>query len=722
MTVAQPLNLSRRGFLGVASGLLLAVALPAPRLFAQAAGGAPTPAPVPPGAFIYVAPDDTVTVMVKHIEMGQGPLTGLATLVAEELDADWSQMRAASAPADDTKYANLAFGTQGTGGSTAIANSFTQMRTAGAQVRRMLVEAAAESWNVDPAEIVVAKGRITHPSGRESGFGALADAAAARPVPQDPVLKTPQQWTLIGTELPKLDTGAKSNGTATFTLDLYPEGVQVVVIERPDRFGATVRGFDDAAALAVPGVRAVRQVPQGVAVYADNTFAALKGRKALTVDWDAAKAVSRNTSALMDEVRAAARTEGRTVEEEGDLAGLSADGVHLIEAEYTFPYLAHAPLEPLDGVITLSEGRAEAWYGCQFPGIDRGAVAQTLGLPLEAVAINVLLAGGSFGRRAQGDAQFAVELADVAKAAGPGSYKLMWTREDDIRGGYYRPMTVHRMRGAIDAEGRITGWEDVIANQSIMAGTAMEAMMQDGLDPTAYEGSVELPYSFGGRRVAWARVERDIPVLWWRSVGSTHTAFATEMMVDELLAAAGRDPLQGRLDLLKPDAVRERAVIEAVRDLSAWPGSRAGGKGYGVGYAKSFGTYVAQVAEVENRNGRPHVTRVWCAVDCGVPVNPNVIRAQIEGGIGYGLCAALLNQISFGNDGRVLERNFDDYRMLRIGEMPQIEVAIIRSDADPTGVGEPGVPPIGPAVANAWRALTGQPVRDLPLTSIGAVA
>ena len=715
---------SRRGFLRAASGLLVAVALPLKTRAQDAAVEAAVPAApaVPPNAFIHVAPDDTVTVIVKHIEFGQGPLTGLATLVAEELDADWSQMRGALAHADDALYANLAFGMQGTGGSTALGNSFLQMRGAGAAVRQMLVETAAEARGVPPAEIAVARGRISHPSGRDSGFGAFAEAAAQRPVPAETPLKPPERWVLIGTDLPKLDTAEKSDGRAQFTLDLYPEGVQIVVIERPRSFGATVKSWDDADARQVAGVRAIRQLPQGIAVYADSTFAALKGRAALTVEWDLSAAETRTSQALMAEMTAAAREAGRTVEESGDLSGLDAPGVTLLQAEYSFPYLAHAPMETLDGVITLSDGRAEAWYGCQFPGLDCPAIARTLGLPGEAVTVHVMLAGGSFGRRAQGSAHFAIELAEVAKAGGNGSYKLMWTREDDIRGGYYRPMTVHRLRGAITPDGRIAAWENVIANQSIVAGTAMEMMMQDGLDPTAYEGSIGLPWTFGGHRVAWRRVDGKVPVLWWRSVGSTHTAMATEMFLDELLEAVGKDPVQGRLDLLRPDATRERAVIEAVRDLAGWQGSKQGDRGYGVAFAKSFGTYVAQIVEVESRDGQPRVTRAWCAVDCGVPVNPNIIRAQMEGGIGFGLGAILHSTITLGENGAVQEGNFDDYPTLRISEMPQVEVTIITSDEAPTGVGEPGVPPIGPAVANAWRALTGQRTRALPMIQAGGVA
>lgn len=721
---------TRRGFLGVSGGFLLGVALTGragAQQSAQAAAGQAAPAappamaPVPPSTFIHIAEDDTVTIISKSVELGQGAMTGIATLIAEELDADWSQIRAELAPGNDALYGNPRSGMQGTGGSSTIRANHTQLRTAGAQARQMLVEAAAEAWGVPAAEISVAKGRITHPSGRDSGFGAFATAANARPVPEKPALKSPDQWVLIGTRLPRLDTADKSTGKAVFALDLYPEGMQVVVIARPTRLGATVASFDDSAARAVPGVRDVRQLPEGVAVYADNTFAALKGRKALTVEWDNSAAETRDTAALYDEMRAAARQPGRTVEEDGDLSGLTADGVKLVEAEYAFPYLAHAPLEALSGVITLADGKADIWTGSQFPGVDRKGAAEVLGLAVDDVTLNVTLAGGAFGRRFTGDLQFARELSHVAKAAGPGTYKVMWTREDDLRGGYYRPMTVHRLRAGVDAKGRITAWENVIANQSILIGTLLGGRIKDGLDNTSYEGSVDLPYDFGGRRVAWSMVKRGFPVTWWRSVGSSHTAFATEMMMDEVFAAVGKDPVQGRLDMLKPDALRERAVIEAVRDMAGWKGSVVDGKGYGVAYAKSFGTLVAQIAEVEDRGGVPHVTRVWCAVDCGLAVNPDVVTAQMQGGIGFGLGAALYNEIRFGPDGAIMDGNFDGYRALRIGEMPRIEVRIIKSDADPGGAGEPGVPPIGPATANAWRALTGTPVRNLPIVARGMV-
>ena len=716
-------QLSRRGFLAAGTGLVVAATLPlgarAQSGAAAALGsGASEAGALIPNAFIRVAPDDTVTVMIKHIEFGQGPYTGLSTLVAEELDADWSQMRAEAAPANDELYKNLAFGMQGTGGSTAIANSYTQMRKAGAAARALLIEAAAEQWGVPASEVTISKGIVSHPSGQSARFGELAEAASGLTPPEDPPLKDPANFVLIGTDVPKLDSRAKSNGTAEFTMDVYRDGMQTVVVAHPDVFGATVAGYDDTAAMAVPGVNAVRQIPQGVAVYASSTSAALKGREALSIDWDMSAAETRTTEEIFDAFSAMA-SEATDAETAGDLTSGFDGADRVIEAEFRFPYLAHAPMEPLDGVIEVTGDGAEVWMGSQFPALDKPAIVQTLGLSPEAVQVNVMLAGGSFGRRAQDTAHFASELAEVAKAAGgEGAWKLVWTREDDIRGGYYRPLTVHKMRGALDADGNIAGWEDVVVNQSIMAGGPMSQMMQDGMDPTSFEGSTKMPYDLPTRRVAWAQADSPVSVLWWRSVGHTHTGYATEVFLDRLLEEGGKDPVQGRLDLIRDDAARDRGVLEKVAEMAGWDGNRVkDGKGYGVAVHESFETYVAEIAEVSDAGGFPKVERVWVAVDCGVAVNPNVIRAQMEGGVGFGLGSVLFDEITLGEGGRVQQSNFDDYRMLRIHEMPEVIVEIVQSDADPTGVGEPGVPPIGPAVANAWRALTGQDVTRLPFTA-----
>ncbi|MFW2543911.1 molybdopterin cofactor-binding domain-containing protein [Primorskyibacter sp. 2E107] len=718
-------KMNRRGFLASSAGLVIGMTLPiAARAQSGAAlalaSGATDEATFAPNAFVRVAPDDTITVMIKHIEFGQGPNTGLSTLVAEEMDAAWSQMRAESAPANNELYKNLAFGMQGTGGSTAMANSYMQMRKAGAAARAMLVAAAAEEWGVPAEEITVSQGVIAH-GDKTSSFGALAEKAAQQTPPDDPAVKTPDQFVLIGKDRPKLDTVAKSNGTATFTMDVYRDGMQTVVVAHPPKFGATVASFDDAAALEVPGVSAVRQIPQGVAVYAASTYAAIKGRNALSIEWDESAAETRTSDEIYTAFSEAAAQGGKDAEVIGDGAAAIDGAARVIEAEFRFPYLAHAPMEPLDGVLELSEEGAEVWMGSQFPGLDLPTVAGTLGLDPSKVSINVMLAGGSFGRRAQDTAHFASELAAVAKAGGPGAYKLVWTREDDLHGGYYRPLTVHKFRAGLAEDGSLTGWENIVANQSIMAGGPMAQMMQDGMDPTAYEGSTRMPYDFANARIGWAAMESPVSVLWWRSVGHSHTGYATEVFLDMVLEAQGKDPVQGRLDLLKADKPRDRAVLEKVAEMAGWDGTSVkGGKAYGVALHESFETYVAQIAEVSDEGGMPKVHRVWCAVDCGVAVNPNVIRAQMEGGIGYGLGSVLFDEITLGEGGTVEQSNFDTYRMLRIDEMPEVMVEIIQSDADPTGVGEPGLPPVGPAVANAWRALTGKTVTTLPFAKAGA--
>lgn len=707
---------SRRGFL---TGLIIAVTLP--RL-TRAEGRAGYFNELPntdgdwaPNAFIRVAPENTVTVLVKHIEFGQGPYTGLTTLVAEEMDADWSQMRAAAAPADAEIYANLAFGMQGTGGSSSLANSFMQMRKAGAAARAMLVAAAAEKFGV-PADQVSVENGMLKAGDQSASFGELAEAAAGQTAPEDPAVKDPADFKLIGTDLPKVDTKAKTNGEAQFSLDVYRDGMLTAVVAHPPKFGATVASLDDSAALEVAGVRKVAQIPQGVAVYADNTYAALKGRAALTVEWDDSTAETRSTDQMIEQWTAAAKAAGNSakdweVEATGDV-DQALDGAEMIEATYVFPYLAHTPMEPLDGVIELGEGSAEVWMGSQMQTGDVGALGRVLGI--NDIRLNTMLAGGSFGRRAQPDAHFGAELAEIAKAHGPGAVKLMWTREDDVKGGYYRPLTVHNIRGAVDADGKITAWDHAVATQPIFIGTPFEGMLQGGPDFSAFEGASELRYTTANHRLRWAQMESPVSTLWWRSVGHSHTGFAVECFVDELLEKAGVDPIEGRLALLGDTHPRESGVLRRVAEMA----DMSGDYGYGVAVVKSFNSYVAQIAEVEDRGGIPHVRRVWCAVDCGIAVNPNVIRAQMEGGIGYGLSAVLYSEITLEEGGMVRQENWDTYPIMRIPQMPAIEVAIIQSAEPPTGVGEPGTPPIGPAVANAWRRLTGKALRRLPVIPV----
>jgi isoquinoline 1-oxidoreductase beta subunit len=718
MTIQTPIA-TRRGFLaGV--GLVIGVAL-APRAFGQTALFQAVPADAPAGAlplnaFVRIAPDGTVTVLSKHIEFGQGPYTGLATLVAEELDADWAQIRAAAAPADDQIYNNLAFAAlgmivQGTGGSTAMANSYMQMRKAGATARAMLVAAAAQTWGVPAAEITVANGRIAHAaSGSESGFGELAELAATMPAPEDPPLKDPADFVLIGKDRPRLDTPSKVDGTAVFTLDILADEMLVAMVAHPAHFGAKVAGFDAAAARAVPGVVDVFEVSHGVAVLAENTFAALKGRAALEIDWDLSAAETRSSDQIYADYRALPDAEALPAAATGDVdAAMAGEGVTLVESEITFPFLAHAPMEPLDAVLVrAADGSIDCYNGAQFPGMDKAAIAEICAVDPAMVRVNTQLAGGSFGRRAQFGSPYMREAAEVFAASGmTRPVKHMWTREDDIRGGFYRPIVVHKMTGALDAGGAIVGWDQRIASQSIM-GSAK-------LDGTVVEGAADMSYAIPNRRVIAHQPKLAVPVLWWRSVGHTHTAFAVETFIDQLLDAGGKDPIEGRIALLD-SSPRHVGVLQRVAELADWGAAPPEGRMRGVAVHKSFNTYVAEIAEVSvGDDGAPRVHKVWCAVDCGVAVNPNIIRAQMEGGIGYGLGAVLFSAVTLGEGGRVLESNFHDYRSLRINEMPEVEVSIIASTEAPTGVGEPGVPPIGPAVSNAWRSLTGQPVRRLPI-------
>ncbi len=721
-------ELSRRRFLqgGAAAGVGLVIGVRAALAVPQPLPGraaAATPGTVAPNAFVRVAPDNTVTVIAKHIEFGQGTYTGLATIVAEELDADWAQVRVESAPADASRYNNLLFGqVQGTGGSTAIANSWEQLRKAGATARAMLVAAAAREWGVPAREIRVEKGVVSHAgSGRRATFGELATTAAALTPPADVPLKDPKDFTLVGTRVPRVDSKAKSDGTARFTIDVYLPDMLTAVIKRPPRFGAQVKAFDAAPAKVVPGVTDVVQVPAGVAVLARNTWAALRGREALRIQWDESAAERRGSAELFAAYRELVQQPGLPARKDGDATAAIGGAARTLEAVYEFPYLAHAPMEPLDCVVQVKAGACEAWAGSQLQTVDHQVVAGALGLPPEKVALHTMLAGGSFGRRATPNGDVAGEAATIVKAIGGRQpVKLIWTREDDIRGGRYRPLYVHRIRAGLDGSGTVVGWEHRIAGQSILTGTFFEpVMVKNGIDSTSVEGASTLPYAIPNLTVELHTTEVGVPVLWWRSVGSTHTAFSTEAFLDELAHAAGQDPVDFRRGLLR-NHPRHLGVLELAAQRAGWGSALPPGRARGVAVHESFNSVVAQVAEVSlGTDGLPRVERVVCAVDCGVAVNPDVIQAQMEGGIGYGLAGAMFSEVVL-EGGRVKQSNFHDYRPLRIEEMPAVEVHVVRSAEPPTGVGEPGVPPIAPAVANALFQLTGQRVRRLPFARLVA--
>ena len=723
---------SRRAFLAgsaaVGGALVVAtvVAWPGAKSFA---GGGLAGGPPRPNAFVRIAPDDTVTVIVKHLDMGQGNTTGLATIVADELDADWAQMRTEFAPANAELYANLAMGpVQGTGGSTAIANSWDQLRRAGAAAREMLVAAAAFAWRAPVAEIAVAKGVVSHaPSGRRATFGELATSASTLPVPQEPRLKVPGQRTLIGTRVPRVDSAAKTDGSAVYALDVRRPGQRTAVVAHPPTFGATVRNFDAAAARAVPGVLDVVEIPTGVAVIARDTWSALKGREALTVAWDTRLAETRSTEALLAEYRAAAARPGLVAARRGDPAGALAGAARVVEAEFDFPHLAHAAMEPLNAVIErAADGGYDVHAGCQLHTIEQAVVAGVLGTTTDRVRLHTQWAGGSFGRRATPEADYLAEAAAVLKATIDKSSEatpihLVWTREDDMAGGRYRPMVHHRVRAGLGRDGRVAGWEHRIVGKSILIGSPFEAMLVlNGVDSTSVEGAADTGYAIPDLRVEVHNAKDGVPVLWFRSVGHSHTAQAVEVVMDELAHAAGADPVAFRLRHLD-DQPRLAAVLRLAAERAGWGDGPAagGGRGRGVAAHTSFGTHVAMVADVVVADGRVRVERIVAAVDCGVPVNPDVIAAQIEGAVGFGLSSVLRNRITLEN-GVVRERNFDAYEPTRLSEMPRVEVHIVPSTADPTGIGEPGVPPLAPAITNAVFAATGRRLRSLPLDLAGA--
>ncbi len=721
-----PSELTRRQFLRLTtlagSGLTLGILMPGcgtgPGGAGSGAGAASGPLAM---SFLRIAPDNTVTVICKHLEAGQGVWTGLPAIVAEELDASWEQMRVESAPARVPMYGNLAMGgkVQLTGGSTAVANSWQQLREAGATARAMLVAAAAKAWGVPAGEIKVSEGVVSHAgAARKATFGELAGLAAKEPVPTQVTLKDPGTFKIIGREkLPRLDARAKSTGKQQFAIDVMLPGMMTAVVMRPPRFGAKVISFDASKAKALPGVVDVVQIPRGVAVVGRDMWSAKKGREALSVTWDESGAEKRGTAELMKQYRALARgKEAVTVVQAGDVEAALAHAAKRLEGEFEFPYLAHAPMEPLTAVCSLSPDKCEIWAGCQFHTVDQANAAAAVGLKPEQVTINTLAAGGTFGRRANPESDYISEVASIAKATG-GKYpvRLIWTREDDITGGRYRPLNYHRVTAAIGKDGKVA-YRQRVVGQSIIIGTPFEAMMvKNGVDPTAVGGSAAEQYDLADAQVSWSQPKVGVPVLWWRSVENTHMAFSKEVMIDELAHAAGQDPVAFRMALLGKHP-RHIGALKLAAEKAGWdaPFPKEKGRGRGVAVHESFGSVVAQVAEVTVKGDKITVDRVVCAVDCGIAVTPDVIRAQMQSGIGYGLSAALYGKITL-TDGHVDQTNFHQYQVLRINDMPRvIEVHIVPSTNPPSGVGEPGTPPIAPAVANAVRAATGIRLHTLP--------
>ena len=719
-----PKEVSRRDFLRIVSlgtaGFVVGCSTtpppspttPSPQ--ATAATPEPTSALQSLNSFVKIGSDDRVTVVIKHAEFGQGVTTGLTTIVAEELDADWEQMSWEFAPADVTQYANLGFKIQGTGGSSSISNSWEQLRKAGAAARAMLVAAAATAWGVKAEEIVVEAGELSHPSGKKSRFGPMAEAASKVEPPAEPKLKDPKDFKLIGKGVKRLDVGEKSSGQAQFTIDVEKPGMVVAVVAHPPQFGATVKSFKADEALKTPGVLEVVQIPRGVAVVAKDFWAAKKGREALVVEWDDSKAEKRGSEELMADFRKQAETAGAVARDDGDAAKALGEAAKKIETEYEFPFLAHAPLEPLGCVVELKDDGCHITHGAQLHTLDQQNVAAALGIELTKVTIESVFGGGSFGRRAAPDSDYVVECATIAKAMKKKApVKLIWDRTDNLRGGRYRPMSFHKVAGAIDKDGNISAYQHRVVIQSFFHGTPFAAMIQNGVDPSAVEGSNNLPYAIPNQKVDAHMAEVGIPTLWWRSVGHTHNAFVTETFFDRLCVEAKKDPIKTRQELLKEHPRHLAAFNLAVE--KAGPAPTGEGVGRGVAVHKSFHSYVAQVVDIHMEKGKVKVDRVVCAVDCGIAVNPDIVKAQMESGIVYGLSAALAEQITL-KEGKVQQANFDSYQIARMRQAPQsIEVHIVPSGEAPTGVGEPGLPPLAPALANAIYQATGKWITKLPL-------
>ncbi len=667
---------------------------------------------IAPNAFLRIARDGSVTVQVKHLEFGQGVMTSLPMLVAEELDCDWTKVHAEFAPASPA-YAHTMFGMQMTGGSSSVVNSWEQMRMVGAAARTMLVSAAASQWKVAPDKCRVENGVVIGPANQRANFGDLADAANKLTPPEKITLKDAKDFTVISKPTRRIDAPSKINGTARFGLDVTAKQVpnlHVALVKRSPVFGGKVKSFNADKVKAIAGVTHVVQTTNGVAVVAKSFWAAKTGRDALGVVWDFDGVAKPNSAELRKTYLQAAKTPG-AIAKAGNVESLKT-AAKTITAEFELPYLAHAPMEPLNCTVNVTANGCEIWAGTQFQTVDQGAAAQVLGFKPEQVKINTMLAGGGFGRRANPTSDYIREAVEIAKEA-KVPVKTMWTREDDIKGGFYRPMVVHRVVTGLDSANKISAWDHTVVGQSIMAGTPFEPMMvKNGIDPTSVEGVADTPYDIPNMQTSLHTTKSDIPVLWWRSVGHTHTAFAMESMMDDLAKAAGQDPVEFRRAYLGKHP-RVLKVLNTVAEKVGWGKALPKGRALGVAVHESFGSVCGQVAEVSVEGGQIKVHRVVAAIDCGLAVNPLSITAQVEGAIAYGLTAALYGKVTF-KDGMVEQSNFNDYPILRMTEMPKIEVHIIPGGASPTGVGEPGTPPIAPAVANAIFALTGKRLRALP--------
>jgi len=719
-------KLERRDFLKISvaasGGLLIGFrfpgisALPSAQSSSAQAASANT---FMPNAFVRIGTDERITVIVNHSEMGQGVYTSLPMLLADELDADWTKVGFEAAPVDP-KYNHPAFGMQMTGGSSSVYSGLQQFREAGAAARAMLIAAAAQQWNVDASTCLTESGAVFNKKGQKLTYGHLATAAAKLPPPEHVQLKDPKTFKLIGKPIKRLDTPEKLNGEAVFGIDVKLPGMLTAVIARPPIFGATMKSFDDSRARSMPGVKKIVAIPAGVAVIADTFWQAKTARNALRVEWDEGSMQNFNTSEMMHQFRERAKSPGTSVRKDGDATAALASAAKKIEAVYEVPYLSHLMMEPLNCAVDLRADSCEVWTGSQFQTIDRANAAKIAGLPPEKVQLHTTFLGGGFGRRANPQSDFVVEAVHVAKAAGV-PVKVIWTREEDMAGGWYRPAFLHAIEGGIDASGNAASWRSRLVGQSIMAGTLFAAVMMKGkdYDPASVEGVDDLPYEIPNLAVESHQAEIKVPVQWLRSVGHSHTAFATECFVDELAGLAQKDPYQFRRALLQKHP-RHLGVLDLAAQKAGWGKPLPKGMGRGIAVHFAFESYSAHVAEVSVEDGNVRVHRMVCAIDCGQYVNPGIIAAQTEGGAIFGASAALFQELTFEN-GRLQQTNFNTFPVMRMNECPQIETHIVDNHEKSGGIGEPGVPCAAPAIANAIFAATGKRIRKLPIRLSEAV-
>lgn len=720
-------KISRRNFLRAtaALGASLTVGFDASDTLAAVIqpGGNITP-------FVKIYPDGTVAAIIKHFEGGQGTATGLSSLVAEEMNMSLQDITFETAPSDNSRYANLFFGSQGTGGSSSMANSFMQYRTAAAATREILISAAAKAWGV-PSDTLDLKDGVISGSGNSGKISDFLNDAVKMEVPAKPKLRDPSQWTVIGVDQKaRVDTPPKINGSAKFSMDMQLDNQMVVAIKRTPRLGGLVKSFDDRAAREISGFIMAVKMPnnKGVMVYAETTWAAFQARDALKIEWDFSAAESRSSENLKSELFAMINAEPEFQASQKDFsATLKAidSAVKIVEREFYFPMLAHAPMEALGATIEpLENGNIILHDGAQSPAAGHSVLSKVLGLPMDKIQVNTLYAGGFFGRRSTPDADYLVELA-LAFAVTDRSrpVKLQWSREDDITGGYYRPAYAHKVRIGLNEDGAIVGWDHRVAGQSLFKDTFMESFaVQNGVDNSSVEGTRDTPYKLPAFHVGVTDQKGPTTPSWWRSVGHSHTAYVMECMMDQCAIEAGIDPVEFRLGYLsgnESDQSRMARVIRLAAEKAKWGRPLPKGHFHGFAAHKSFNSYVAEVCEVStDSEGIVKIEKVTAAVDCGIPVNPDVVKAQIEGGIGYGIGHVMRAELTL-DEGAVSQSNFHDYETLRIHDLSNIETHIVASAEAPTGVGEPSTPPAGPALANAIVA-AGQPlVSHLPMSSNG---